>query len=614
MPSAKHPALTTFDPTRNRLDTMAKTGDAIKRALADHQAGRLAEAERAYREILGTNPDHASALHLLGLVAFQSGKLKEAEDLIRRAIRNDGRQAVFHTNLAAVHEAQGRLDDAAASLESALSIKPDLYDAEHSLGKILLAQGRTDEAVGHFQRAVAAKPDLGEAHRSLGIIHQSRGEWGAALDCCQRAVACDAEDARAHFHVGLAHHHLGQPEAAMSAYQHAIRIQPQNVEAHCNLGTIFQVLGKPNEAVACYRRALAANPDDGGVLSSLGDALRQLGEGSEALQCFQRALQVQPDHPEAHYNLGLLHLSQGRLAEGWPEFAWRLRCAAIPKRSFGRPVWQGEPLAGRTLLVHAEQGLGDTLQMLRYVSRAGRCGGQVLLGVPDALVELVEVSGFQNVLAAGGELPDFELEVPLLSLPGIFHTTLESLPGAIPYLSAEPERVRKWKDRLKGGSPFRVGVHWQGNPRHVADHFRSIPLTVLARLAEVPGVEWINLQKGVERSQVEDRFGADSVTNLAHELTNFHETAAVMQHLNLVIACDSAPAHLAGALGVPVWIALSKIADWRWFVDRDDSPWYPSARLFRQRTLGDWDDVFARIVRALTEEHERHALRPASDR
>ncbi len=354
-------------------------------------------------------------------------------------------------------------------------------------------------------------------------------------------------------------------------------------------------LGRFAEAENCYHEALRLNPRYAEAHNNLASALQALGRHEEALAGYDLALLYQPDSASAHWNRSLAWLQQGDYQRGWPEYEWRWRRDRVVRRRLPGAPWDGAPLDGRTLLIYPEQGLGDQIQFVRYAPLARQQGGRVVVECPPALLGLFATCpGIDQLVAEGTPLPPFDVHVPVMSLPHRLGTTLETIPAAVPYLSADPARVASWAEVLAGIPGYRVGIAWQGNPRHAWDRHRSIPLARFAPLAQVPGVRLVSLQKGP---------GVEQLRGLAERLPvavlpdgpegTFLDTAAVVSQLDLVVTADTALAHLAGALGVPVWVALSAHSDWRWLRDREDTPWYPSMRLFRQATLGDWPGVFA---------------------
>jgi hypothetical protein len=379
-----------------------------------------------------------------------------------------------------------------------------------------------------------------------------------------------------------------------------LRLNPVHAEALNNLGSVLHLLGQLTETVDALEQAVRVNPSRAEGYSNLGSAQHMHGDWDEAMASFQKGLALNPDMAELHYNYGLLLLAQGRLAEGWPEFAWRLQSRGYPVRYRDAPLWDGGPLDGRTLLVHAEQGFGDTLQFIRYLKLVRGGGGPVFFETHAQLLPLLTASGFEG-LVVDTALPQVDLYAPVLSLPGLCGTTLETIPADVPYLAADPALVEAWRGEIAALPGFKIGIAWQGNPTYGYDHYRSIPLAQFKPLSAVDGVTIVSLQKGAGSEQLATAEWPihDLAPRLDGQRGAFMDTAAVMQHLDLVITSDTATAHLAGGLGVPVWVALSAFADWRWFSDRSDSPWYPTMRLYRQSRLGDWPGVFSRMVSEL---------------
>jgi len=361
-------------------------------------------------------------------------------------------------------------------------------------------------------------------------------------------------------------------------------------------------LNRPAEALLCYQRALAVKPDYAFALVNCGTALNYLGRDDEALASFDRALALEPELAEAHWNKGLLCLTRGDFAHGWDGFEWRWRRdSELKPRDFAQPQWRGEDLAGKTILLHAEQGFGDSIQFVRYLPMVQAKGSRVVLELPDSLVPLTgDLARDATLVSPGAELPGFDVHCPLMSLPLAFGTTLDSIPARVPYLRVPAERLDTWRARLPRTDTPRVGLVWSGKPSHKNDHNRSIALKRLAPLLKVPGICFVSLQREYREADLAILAQFPQVASLDEKLHDFADTAGIIEQLDLVIAVDTAVAHLAGALGKPLWLLISHIQDWRWLTGRSDSPWYPSARLFRQPRIGDWDSVIERVAAELT--------------
>ncbi len=410
--------------------------------------------------------------------------------------------------------------------------------------------------------------------------------------------------AEAHNHSGAWFEQQGRLDEAVACYQQALALKPDYAEAHNNLGNVLKEQGKFEEALASYQQALGLKPDYAEVHYNQGVVLKEQGRLTEALASLEHALRLKPDYAEAHSSRALAWLLAGDFARGWPEYEWRWQCPPFSLPRFGQPLWDGSPLGGQTILLYAEQGFGDTLQFIRYAPLVKERGGCVLLACPAALIPLLRSSrGIDRLLPQEGPLPPLDVYAPLLSLPRIFSTTLATVPAQVPYLFADAQLSQHWREQLSALPGSKIGIAWQGSPHYRGDRQRSIPLVQFAPLARLPGVRLVSLQKGPGTEQLRDVANRFPVTDLGSQLDAtsgaFLDTAAVMEHLNLVITADTVIAHLAGALGVPVWVALPFAPDWRWLLDREESPWYPTVRLFRQQTWGNWPEVFARLTDAV---------------
>ncbi len=417
----------------------------------------------------------------------------------------------------------------------------------------------------------------------------------------------------AHFNLGNALAALGRRDEALAAYREAVRLRPDYAEALGNLGLALTEARRPGEAAVLLRQAARLRPGLAEAHNNLGLALTALGRFAEAEAAFEQALRLRPGEAATRWNLSLALLQAGDYGRDWAEYEARWLRPGCGPRPFAAPPWDGAPLEGRTVLLWCEQGLGDAIQFVRYAPLVRNRGGRVALECPGPLAALLRgAAGVDAVVAEGGPRPPFDVQAPLLSLPRLLGTTLTTVPAAVPYLAPDAALVGEWRRRLEGLPGFRVGVCWQGNPYHPWDHHRSVPLGHFAPLAGVPGVRLVALQKEFGREQAATLGGRFAVADFGEELGRppacFLDTASLVACLDLVVTADTAVAHLAGALGRPVWVVLpASFVDWRWLRDRDDSPWYPTTRLFRQEKLGDWGPVFARVAGAL-----RRAARPPS--
>ncbi len=447
--------------------------------------------------------------------------------------------------------------------------------------------GRAAEAEAGYRRILGRDPDHFPALCEFGRLAFGLGRHDVARALFGRAAGLDEADRVLRNNLGNAQEHCGDLAAALATHRRNLAEDPAFPEGWSSLGNVLKANGRLDGAIAAYRRSVAAAPDYVAGLGNLGAALHQATRDDEAIAVTRRALALLDD-PDLHHNLSHALLSTGRLAEGWHEYDWRRQTAQHAPtwpRLAGRR-WTGEGGQGGTLLIHAEQGLGDMLQFCRYVPLAAARGWRVVVEVQAPLVPLLRrLDGAAVVVARGDALPPCDAYCPMMSLPGIFGTTLETIPAAVPYLAAEPDKVAAWRPRLAG--QIRVGLAWAGNPQLAADSRRSLAPDLLAPLLDLAGITFFSLQK--------DRPAPPGVVDLMAGVADFGDTAALVANLDLVIAVDSAVAHLAGAMGRPVWLLNRFDAEWRWLRDRDDSPWYPTLRQFRQAAPGDWPGVIARV-------------------
>jgi tetratricopeptide (TPR) repeat protein len=538
------------------------------RAVAHHQKGELAEARAAYQQVLARAPTHADSLHYLGMLRFQAGDLSVALPLVEKSIALKPREGPFRTNLGILLAAMGRVSEAIAAYRYAIALAPGTPEPLYNLGRAYEQVGQPELAITAYRQAVGLQPLFAKAWGNLGVVLRNQGRWQEAVAACREAL----------------------------------RVQPDLLGAPANLANALSDCGEFGEAIALYHDALKVAPEHAETWSNLGLALRSAGKLGDALATCQRAAALRPKNPLVHWNLAHVLLLMGQYVEGWAEYEWRWQVPEFPspRRKFTPPQWRGEALAGRTILLHAEQGFGDTIQFVRYASLAAQQGGRVVLECPATLVRLLEsVPGVAQVVATGTTLPSFDLHAPLLSLPHVFGTTLTTIPAAIPYLRAPSDSAARWAARLGKAKALRIGITWAGNPGQKYAAQKSVPAAALASLAMRDNIQLFSLQVGPASADLATYPAGRLVNDLAPELTDFAETAAAIGQLDLVICADTVVAHLAGALGKPAWVMLQAVPDWRWLMGRDDSPYYPGMRLFRQTTHGDWAGVVSQVEAAL---------------
>jgi tetratricopeptide (TPR) repeat protein len=514
--------------------------EAMNLALGYHQAGRVAEAEGIYRQVLAVVPGHGGAWMLMGVAALQQKRFAEAIEWIGRSI------AVGPTGA-----------------------------AYSNLGEAYRECGRLDEAVQAYREAIRLEPGMGVGYSNLGLALQK----------------------------------LRRFEEAEGVLRKAVELDPGSGAGWQNFCNVLGDVGKTSEAVVAGRRAVELLPGSTGAWSDLGVACVEDGKLAGAKEAFERAVNNDPGWGEAHHNLAQVLLRLGEFEKGWAEYEWRWRCKDFPSaiRNFSQPLWRGEDLMGKTILLYAEQGFGDAMMFARYVPLVMERGAKrVVVECQREIVSLVRSVGDVEVVGYGEALPAFEVQCPFLSLPGVFGTRVERVPARVPYLRAEEEKVEVWKKRLgttlntqhstlntqKGG--MKVGIVWAGRPTHKNDHNRSMKLAQLGRLG-MEGVVFYSLQVGPAAGEARETPAGMALVDLSGELTDYSETAAVLENLDLVIAVDTSIVHAAGAMGKEVWVMLPFAGDWRWLGTREDSPWYPTMRLFRQEKWGDWEGVVERV-------------------
>ncbi len=553
---------------------MAKPGppvhlaQVLAEAVGLHRQGRLEQAEVLYNRVLKLDRTNFDALHMLGMLQHQRGKPAEAHRQIAAALKVQPRSADALSNFAQVLHALKRDEEALQSLDRALALAPGHLDALNNRGIVLLDRKRAAEALVSFEAVLARAPDHLQAR-------------------VNRANALAA---------------LGRFDAAMADYDAALRLAPGHPHVLFNRGNALREQNRDAEAVADYDQALAAMPQHVGAWQNRGLALAAQNRHAEAVTSYDRALSVQPDHADAHFNAALSLLTIGEYRRGFAEYEWRARRTGMSaKPRFRAPPWLGEsPAGGKTILLHAEQGLGDTVQFVRYAPLLARTGATVMLEVQPELKELLSgVAGVAAVIARGDKLPPFELHCPVASLPLAMKTEIATIPSEFPYLKASELRMRRWRSRLEGVRRPTIGLVWSGSAAHPNDRNRSIALPQIEQLIAMPEFGFVSIQRDLRPAETE-RLAVDTrVTPIGDEIADFADTAAVLALLDLVICVDTSVAHVAGALARPAFVMLPFQPDWRWALEREHSPWYPQLTLFRQQRPGDWAGVIGRVCSAL---------------
>ena len=569
-------------------------------ALRLHQAGHLNEAEATYRRILDLQPNHPDVLHLLGVLAHQRGDHAAAAALIRKALDVDSGNADYHSNLGEAMRALGKAEEALDCFQQALNLNPDNPELLVNFGNAYLDLGRNAAAAEKYRQALRLRPDLAAAHYNLGNALKAGGDPAAAIDSYRSALTLDPTNADILNNLGHALQQIERYDDAIAHYRRAIAANPAYAQAHNNLGNALQDLGDFDAAMRSYRVAVELNPGFAEAWDNIGNAFQDRGMLDDALTAHDKALAIRPGDADMRFNRACALLLGGDLRRGFAEYEcrWQARKFPSPRRDFVQPSWDGGTLDGGTVLLHAEQGLGDTLQFLRYVPEAAKRARVVLECQPSLAGLAATVGGISGVFAQGDALPDFDAHLPLMSLPHVLGAAPDTLSANIPYLDAPAATAREWaaKNWRRGGAKLHVGLVWAGNPRNRPGRLRSLPIVKLLPLLRQSDVAFYSLQLGASANDLATLPSGAAIFDMSGEIHDFADTAAIVAGLDLVVSVDTAVAHLAGALGRPVWTLLTHAADWRWFLRRADSPWYPTMRLFRQPRPGDWDGVIAEVV------------------
>jgi tetratricopeptide (TPR) repeat protein len=595
------------------------------------QAGQHAPAHELLAKAQSFQPRNAKYHYAQGVVFQAQGKVDHATAKFNQALALQPIYAEVHNDLGNLLLGKGCIDDALREFQTALAQKPDFFQAMNNLAAVLIKKDRLFEAAEACRAALLLEPHSPQVHYTMGEVLYAGGEYRESLTYFGLAVCLQPNFPQAYINLGNALMKEGFVDAAIDQFSIAASQRPNAPEAYCNLCNAMQLKGQFDEAIEYARKAIAIEPNCFEAYINLGNALIQFerleeaaqvlaqavqiaprsseahsnlgnsyfrnGNPRESISHFKRALELWPGYNEARLNLALALLTMGDFAAGWKEYEIRRESPGLLRPDIFAPMWDGSPLGGKRILLHAEQGIGDTIHFARYIPMVRKMGGRVILECQRPMQPLLRgAEGVEECIARGEPLPAIDVHCSLLSLPGVFKTTLETIPVAKAYISADPGKARYWKEKLAALPGKKVGLVWAGGSEHFNDRNRSMPLDALAPLSQIQGISLISLQKGDAAGQSS---GPLKLHDWTAELCDFSDTAALIANLDLVISVDTSVAHLAAAMGKPAWVLLAKVADWRWLTARDDSPWYPTVRLFRQEMAKQWQAPVTQAVVAL---------------
>jgi len=604
----------------------------LSQAQQSYQSGKLTEAEATYRQIIQHDPHQVDALFWLALLADQAGRTADSIGFYQQVLALQPGSAEAHGNLGSVLLKVGKVEAAIAHHRQALTLMPDNAKAHYNLAIALYEQKQDDEAIALYQQAIALQSDYANAHHNLGMALYRQAKPEAAIACYRQAVQLEPNHASAHNSLAVALYQQNKLDEAIEHYQQAIALHPGYVNAHDNLGIALKQQGKLEEAATHFQQAIAGNPSYANAYINLGNAMRELGRFNEAIAycqesirlqpnnadayntygcvlvdlarfedaiaCFEDAVRLRPDFADAHLNMGIILLQIGEFRRGFEEYHWRWKTKQCPDLRYTQALWTGENLQGKVILLTAEQGFGDTIQFARYAPMVAARGGEVIIACQKPLLRLLStVPGVSRCVDRDKDNIDIHTHAPLLELPYILGTTTDTIPANVPYLSPPSQSTIQLE--VPPNTRLKIGIVWATNPSNSTSGKRSCSLSHFLSLLEVPGIALYSLQKEQPATDRDLLQNTPRLQDLQEQLTDFADTACAIAQLDLIITVDTAVAHLAGALGKPTWTLLPHIADWRWLTDRDDNPWYPTMRLFRQNQPADWDGVMQQVRQAL---------------
>ncbi|HXA48451.1 MAG TPA: tetratricopeptide repeat protein, partial [Burkholderiaceae bacterium] len=557
---------------------------------------------QVYRRYIDIAPENMEAYLNLGSVLQVQGKHAGAEIMFMRVLAVDQMNLSAHQGLAASLRAQNKISEAISCFQKILKIDAKQADAHLAIGEMQQAGNNFTDAIYNFEQALTIDPRSARAWNNKGLALQFQKKANQAVECYRQALAIDPQFVSAHNNLGNTFQDLARFQDAIASYRQTLRIDPNNSDAYNNLGSAYEAMKDYDQALDHYQQALKIAPTQTNALLNIGSIYQREMRLDEAKTYFDAALAIDANYVDALWNRAIVSLLSGNFAEGWRGYEYRwTRRNAPPKPEFNQPFWSGDAdLSDKTILLYSEQGVGDTIQFVRYIDRILALGADIVLAVQPALKTLFTPSPRVNVITQiDSNLPPFDFQCPLASLPLAFKTDLTNIPAANSCLAVAPDRIRYWADKFSDYALPRIGIVWSGNPTHANDHNRSMRLETLSALWKRTDCGFFSLQKEVREIDIQTMRDATAIVDLSSDMSDYTETAAIIANLDLVISVDTSVAHLAGAMGAKVWVLLPFSPDFRWLTERSDSPWYPSMRLFRQPAIDDWTSVLDEVVSSL---------------
>ena len=574
-------------------------------AVALEACGKSMQAIESCKKALELRPDYAEAYYTMGYLLQMQEQFEQATECYEKAVELNPDYIEAHNHLGVVLSEQGLYEQAGHCFRRALELAPDYAEIHNNLGIVFQASGQLVQAIKYYQQALKLEPDFPEAYYNLAKAQEDQELYDEAISNCNRAIALNPDYAEAYNLLGIALNEKKRSTEAIEKFRYAIELNPTEAEFYNNLGMALKNEIRFEEAFAHYRRALEMEPDFMQAYYNLANLLRDIGSCDQAIINYKRAISLKPDYAEAHWNLSLALLLKGEYTQGFKAYKWRRNADLKTITKFhltGKPRWDGSDLKGKTLFVHYEQGLGDNLQFIRYLPMIKQRGATIVFETLPLLLGLFTNLPFIDRLVAYSrdrKAPvEFDCYTSLMDLPHIFGTTIDNVPAQVPYIYADPAKAEYWKQKL-AGPQLKVGIVWAGSPEHGNDHNRSCKFEQFLPLAEIEGVKLYSRQKGAAAQQLEVSAARTAVTDITAQFEDFTDTAAAVKNLDLVISVDTSVLHLAGAMAKPTWALLPFAPEWRWMLNRQDSPWYPTMQLFRQTKWGDWNSLFDCVAKQL---------------